>query len=193
MVTYEQSVSHISVNVCSLQTPKLNWLSNPRHREAAALTLRAFPARAVQTTKVTCILPDKCHTLNNVDLNKIYLCTWYNNFCFDYLSVIDIIWSHLKHLSGFINALCHFIWHNESTKNIFSQKKSFPMNSLWPKLQNEMKTWISLDKSIRTLFQNIPSYWGKLHLSWEKINPQKMYSFMNRYFNVDYDKIDDVT
>ena len=61
MVTYEQSVSHISVNVCSLQTPKLNWRSNPRDREAAALILRAFPARAVQTTKVTCILRDKCH------------------------------------------------------------------------------------------------------------------------------------
>ena len=63
------------------------------------------------------------NALNNVGLNKICLCTSYKHFCFDYVSVIDIIWSHLKHLSGFINALCHFIWHNESTKNIFHKKK----------------------------------------------------------------------
>ena len=105
------------------------------------------------------------NALNNVGLNKIYLCTWYKTFLF---WLFICYWYYLVTFKAFIRiyqwAMSFYLAQWEYKKH-FSQKKSCPMNSLWPKLQNEMKTWISLDKSIRTLFQNIPSYVFSNYLS----------------------------
>ena len=109
------------------------------------------------------------NALNNVGLNKIYLCTWYKTFLF---WLFICYWYYLVTFKAFIRiyqcAMSFYLAQWEYEKH-FSQKKSFPMKSLWPKLQNEMKTWISLDKFIRTLFQNIPSYSILWHNPWRDV------------------------
>ena len=64
-VTYEQSVSHISYNMLSLQTPKLNWGPKRRVRETAAHTVPTSPARVAMTTQVTYV-----NTHNRTGINE---------------------------------------------------------------------------------------------------------------------------